>query len=99
MHPEGPATGHLNTGFLVFEQLLRWLPSSKLIVHASNATLPILNSSKLSLVLDDAKLLACRLCNQKFGFKDFIMMHVLELCPQSYTRKYLQVGDSYEPIQ
>jgi hypothetical protein len=43
MHPEGPATGHLDTGFLgfpVFKQMLRWFPNSKLLLHASHAALP-----------------------------------------------------------
>jgi hypothetical protein len=52
MHPEGPATGHLDTGFLGFQQMLRWFPSSKLLLHASHAALQILNSSKLPPVVD-----------------------------------------------
>jgi hypothetical protein len=31
-HPEGPATGHLDTGFLgfpVIKEMLRWFPNSK----------------------------------------------------------------------
>jgi hypothetical protein len=48
MHPEGPATGHLDTGFLgfpfVFKQMLRWFPNAKLLLHASHAALAILNS-------------------------------------------------------
>jgi hypothetical protein len=60
MHPEGPATGHLDTGFLgfpVFKQMLRWFPNSKLLLHVSHAALPILNSSKLLPVVDAADLL------------------------------------------
>jgi hypothetical protein len=57
MHPEGPTTGHLDTGFLgfssVFKQMLRWFPNSKFLLHAD---LPILNSSKLPLVVDVADL-------------------------------------------
>jgi hypothetical protein len=39
-HPEGPATDHLDTGFLGFplsKQMLRRFPSSKLLLHASYA--------------------------------------------------------------
>jgi hypothetical protein len=60
MHPEGPATGHLDTGFLgfpVFKQMLRWFPNPKLLLHASHAALPILNSSKLPPVVDAADLI------------------------------------------
>jgi hypothetical protein len=42
MHPEGPSTGHLDTGFLdfpVFKKMLRWFPSSKLLLHASHSKL------------------------------------------------------------
>jgi hypothetical protein len=56
MHPEGPATGHLDAGFSwlssVFKLMLRWFPDSKLLLHASHAALPILNSSKLPPVVD-----------------------------------------------
>jgi hypothetical protein len=40
MHPEGPATGHLDTGFLGFLlslRMLRWFPSSKLLLNDSHA--------------------------------------------------------------
>jgi hypothetical protein len=61
MHPEGPATCHLDTGFLgfssVFKQMLRWFPNSKLLLHASHAALPILNSSKFPPVVDAADLI------------------------------------------
>jgi hypothetical protein len=60
MHPEGPATGYLDTGFLgfsVFKQMLRWFPNSKLLLHASYAALQILNSSKLPPVVDAADLI------------------------------------------
>jgi hypothetical protein len=51
----------VDTGFLglyVFKQMLRWFPSSMLLLHASHEALQILNSSKLSPVVDAAKLLA-----------------------------------------
>jgi hypothetical protein len=61
MHPEGPATGHLDTGFFwfssVFKQMLRWFPSSKLLLHASHTAVPILNLSKLPPVVDAADLI------------------------------------------
>jgi hypothetical protein len=59
MHPEGPATGHLDrfSWFSsVFKQILSWFPSSKLLLHASHAALPILNSSKLPPVVNAADL-------------------------------------------
>jgi hypothetical protein len=40
----------------VFKQMLRWFPNSKLLLHASHAALPILNSTKLPPVLDAADL-------------------------------------------
>jgi hypothetical protein len=36
--------------------MLRWFPNSKLLLHASHAALPILNSSKLPPVVDAADL-------------------------------------------
>jgi hypothetical protein len=36
--------------------MLRWFPSSKLLLHASHAALPVLNLSKLSPVVDASKL-------------------------------------------
>ena len=44
-YPEGPATGHLGTGFswfpCVYKQMLRWFPRfSKLPLHASHVALP-----------------------------------------------------------
>jgi hypothetical protein len=36
--------------------MLRWFPSSKLLLHASHAALSILNSSKLPTVVDAADL-------------------------------------------
>jgi hypothetical protein len=41
----------------VFKQMLRWFPNSKLLLHASHAALPILNSSKLPPVVDVADLI------------------------------------------
>jgi hypothetical protein len=38
----------------VFKQMLRWFPNSKLLLHASHASVTILNSSKLLPVLDAA---------------------------------------------
>jgi hypothetical protein len=47
MHLEGPATGHLDTGFFffgfpVFKQMLRLFLSFKLSQHSSHAALTIL---------------------------------------------------------
>ena len=43
-YPEGPATGHLDTGSSWFpcvrKQTLRWFPRSKLPLHASHVALP-----------------------------------------------------------
>jgi hypothetical protein len=36
--------------------MLRWFPNSKLLLHASHAALPVLNSSKLPTVVDAADL-------------------------------------------
>jgi hypothetical protein len=43
--------------------MMRWFSNSKLLLHASNAALPILNSSKLPPVVDAA---------------DFIIFHNIE---------------------
>jgi hypothetical protein len=59
MHPEGPATGHLDTGFLGCPlSSSKCLKNSKLLLHASHAALPILNSSLLPPVVDVADLIA-----------------------------------------
>jgi len=43
-YPEGPATGHLDTDFswfpCVYKRMLRWFPSSKSLLHASQVALP-----------------------------------------------------------
>ena len=43
-YPEGPATGHLDTGFswfpCVYKRMLRWFQDSKLLLHASHVALP-----------------------------------------------------------
>ena len=43
-YPEGPATGHLDTGFswfpCVYKRILRWFPSFQLLLHASHVALP-----------------------------------------------------------
>jgi len=43
-YPEGPATGHLDTGFpwfpCVYKRMLRWSQVSKLLLHASHVALP-----------------------------------------------------------
>jgi hypothetical protein len=41
--------------------MLRWFPSSKLLLHASHAALPILKSSKLPPVVDAADLIVSKL--------------------------------------
>ena len=42
---EGPATGHLDTGFswfpCAYKQMLRWFPNSKLPLHASHVAHPM----------------------------------------------------------
>ena len=42
-YPEGPATGHLGTGFswfsCVYKRMLRWFQHSKLLLHASHVAL------------------------------------------------------------
>jgi hypothetical protein len=54
--------------------MLRWFPSSKLLLHASHAALPILNSSKLPPVVDVADFFSKLSIKQSeiqnfFGFK------------------------------
>jgi hypothetical protein len=48
LHPEGPATGHLDQGFLWFssilQQMLSWYPDSELPLRASHAALPKVTS-------------------------------------------------------
>jgi hypothetical protein len=44
--------------------MLRWFPNSKLLLHASHAALPILNSTKLSLVVDAGKLLVLQIIDK-----------------------------------
>jgi hypothetical protein len=42
VHPEGPATRHFDKGFHgfpAFNQMLRWFPSSKLLLHTSHVQL------------------------------------------------------------
>jgi len=43
-YPEGPATGHLDTGFswfpCVYKRMLRWFQVSKLLLHAFHVALP-----------------------------------------------------------
>ena len=43
-YPEGPATGHLDTGFswfpCVYKRMLRYSQVSKLLLHASHVALP-----------------------------------------------------------
>ena len=42
-YPEGPATGHLDTGFswfpYVYKRMLRWFPSFQSLLHASHVAL------------------------------------------------------------
>jgi hypothetical protein len=51
-HPEGPATGHLDTGDLSslyhYEIILSWLPFPKLPLAASHSALSLLNSLNVS---------------------------------------------------
>jgi hypothetical protein len=43
-YSEGPATGHLDTGFslfpCVYKQMQRWFPKFQVPLHASNVALP-----------------------------------------------------------
>jgi hypothetical protein len=67
MHPEGPATGHLDrfSWFSsVFKQMLRWFPNSKLLLNASHVALPILNSSKLPPVVDAADIIVFQIIDE-----------------------------------
>jgi hypothetical protein len=75
MQSEGPATGHLDTGFLgfpVFKQMLRWFPSSKLLLHAYCVALSILKLIKKYILGVQATKLLHFLnyyFNIKYGFK------------------------------
>jgi hypothetical protein len=65
MHPERPATGHLDTGFLGFPlSLSKLFPNSKLLLHASHTALPILNSSKLPPVVDADDLIVSQIIDK-----------------------------------
>jgi hypothetical protein len=44
--------------------MLRWFPNSKLLLHASHAVLPILNSSKLPPVVDVADLIVFQIIDK-----------------------------------
>jgi hypothetical protein len=44
--------------------MLRWFKNSKLLLHASHAALPILNSSKLSPVVDAADLIVLQVIDK-----------------------------------
>jgi hypothetical protein len=46
-------------------QMLRWFPNSKLLLHASHAALPILNSSKLLPVVDAADIIVFKLSTKQ----------------------------------
>jgi outer membrane protein assembly factor BamD (BamD/ComL family) len=46
------------------KQMLRWFPNSKLLLHASHAALPILNSSKLPPVVDTADLIVFKIIDK-----------------------------------
>jgi hypothetical protein len=47
VHPEGPATGHLDTGFpefsSVFKQMLRFFPRFQVAIACFSCSLPDLN--------------------------------------------------------
>jgi hypothetical protein len=47
-YPEGPVTGHLDTGFswfpCVYERMLRWFPSFQVATTCLSCSLPDLNS-------------------------------------------------------
>jgi hypothetical protein len=44
--------------------MLRWFPNSKLLLHASHAALPILNSSKLPTFVDAADLIVFQIIDK-----------------------------------
>jgi hypothetical protein len=44
--------------------MLRWFPNSKLLLYASHAALPILNSSKLPPVVDAADLIVFQIIDK-----------------------------------
>jgi hypothetical protein len=44
--------------------MLRWFPNDKLLLHASHAALPILNSSKLPPVVDAAHLIVLKIIDK-----------------------------------
>jgi hypothetical protein len=46
--------------------MLRWFPNSTLLLHASHAALPILNSSKLPPVVDAADLIVFHIIEKKY---------------------------------
>jgi hypothetical protein len=47
-YPEGPATGHLDTGFswfpCVYKRMLRWFPSFQVATTCLSCSPPVLNS-------------------------------------------------------
>jgi hypothetical protein len=48
----------------VFKKMLRWFPNSKLLLHASHAALPSLNSSKLPPDVDAADLIVFQIIDK-----------------------------------
>jgi hypothetical protein len=51
--------------------MLRWFPSFKLLLHASHAALPILNSSELPPVVDAADLIVFQIIDKTFKNSKF----------------------------
>jgi hypothetical protein len=51
--------------------MLRWFPNSKLLLHASHAALPILNSSKLPLVVDSTDLIVFQIIDKKSEIQNY----------------------------
>jgi hypothetical protein len=61
--------------------MLRWFPNSKLLLHASHAAFPILNSSKLSPVVDAADLLVFQIIEKKSEIRNLKFRCLFEATP------------------
>jgi hypothetical protein len=75
----------------VFNQMLRRFPNSKLLLHASHAALPILNSSKLPPVVD-----AANLCSKLSIQQSEIQNSAVCLKPPLITTTYSLSHYSYQ---
>jgi hypothetical protein len=54
--------------------MLRWFPNSKLLLYASRAALPILNSSKLPLAVDAADLIVFQIIDKTIRNSKFLSL-------------------------